>query len=256
MLKRSFLEVCDGTESSVAEEDESFVVEDLTETEENNDDTYVEETQDLDYFGHSFYGNTGATSVVKKRRRSILIILTIVAMGDLANNTLIDTDRQLDKVEDDDDDYDVVIVAAESTNQIDIASSQTKTRQYGSQARAHSTSAASSPRGTTSGGRTYRRGYRTSRLSRNRPSNNKNARLQNAASDSKQASLLNFFQPLWGKAKQAVETLANAFSPPEGSSVSTKRRPVSSRGVDDSDTGGATTTCDESSDAEGAHQHL
>ena len=250
-VEEEFSEVCDGTESSMAGEDEPFVLEDLTETEENNDDTYVEETQDLDYFGHSLYGNTGASTIVKETQKKYPNNIDDGCHGNFANNTLIETDRQLDKVEDDDD-YDVVIVAAESTNQNDTVSSRTKTRQNVSQARAHSTSGAGSPGGTTSGGRTYRRGNRISRLSRNRPSNNKNARLQNAASDSKQASVLDFFQPLWGKAKKAVETLTNAFSPPEDSSVSTKQRPASSCDVDGSDTGGATTTCDESSDVEGA----
>ena len=244
--------VCDETESSIAEDDQPNVC-DLTETEENNN-TYVEETQDLDYLGNSLYGNTGATTVVKETQQ--LYPNKNVddgCHGDSANNVLVEAVRQVDKVEDDDDDYDVVIVAAESIDQNDNPSSRTKTRQYVSQAHAcaHSTSGLSPSGGNISGGRTYRRGYRTSRLSRNRPSNNKNARLQNAASDSKQASVLDFFQPLWGKAKQAVETLTKAFSPPEGS---TKQRSASSsHGVNDSDTGGATTsTCDESSDVEGA----
>ena len=242
--------VCGGTESSIAGDDEPDV-DDLTETEENND-TYVEETQDIDYLGNSLYGNTGATTVVKETQKRYPNNIDDGCHGDSVNNTLVEADRQVDKVEDDDDDdYDVVIVAAESINQNDITTpSRTKTRQHVSQAHAcaHSVSGLSTSGGNTSGGRTYRRGYRTSRLSRNRPSNNKNARLQNAVSDSKQASVLDFFQPLWGKAKQAVETLTKAFSPPEGSAT------VSSRGVDDSDTCGATTTstCDESSDIEGA----
>ena len=250
--------VCDGTESSIAGDDEPDV-DYLKETKENND-TYVEETQDLDYLRNNLYGNTGATTVVKETQKRYPNNIDDGCHGNYANNTLVEADRQVDKVEDDDDDdYDVVIVAAESINQNDITTpSRTKTRQHVSQAHAcaHSTSGLSTSGVSTSGGRTYRRGYRTSRLSRNRPSNNKNARLQNAASDSKQASVLDFFQPLWGKAKQAVETLTKAFSPPpDGSTTSAEQRSASlSRGVNDSDTGGATTssTCDESSDVEGA----
>ena len=243
--------VCGGTESSIAGDDEPDV-DDLTETEENND-TYVEETQDIDYLGNSLYGNTGATTVVKETQKRYPNNIDDGCHGDSANNTLVEADRQVDKVEDDDDDdYDVVIVAAESVDQHDIPSSRSKTRQHVSQAHpcAHSTSGLSPSGGNISGGRTYRRGYRTSRLSRNRPSNNKNA-----ATDSKQASVLDFFQPHWGKAKQAVETLTKAFSPPlDGSTTSAEQRSASSRGVNDSDTGGATTTstCDESSDIEGA----
>ena len=249
-----FTRVCDETESSIAEDDEPDC--DLTETEENND-TDVEETQHLDYLGNSLYGNTGATTIVKETQKLYPNNIDNGCHGESANTTLVETDRQVDKVEEDDDDFDVVIVAAESVDQNDIPSPRTKTRQHASQAHAcaHSTSGLSPYGGNTSGGRTYRRGYRTSRLSRNRPSNNKNARLQNAASDSKQASVLDFFQPLWGKAKQAVETLTKAFSPPpDGSTTSAEQRSASlSRGVNDSDTGGATTssTCDESSDVEG-----
>ena len=247
--------VCDGTDSSLAGDDEPDVC-DLTESEETNY-TYVEETQDIDYLGNSLYGNTGATTVVKETQKMYPNNIDDGCHGDSANNTLVETDRQLDKVEEeDDDDYDVVIVAAESVDQ-NITSSRTKTRQHVSQAHAcaHSTSGLSPSGGNTSGGRTYRRGYRTSRLSRNRPSNNKNA-----ASNSKQASVLDFFQPFWGKAKQAVEALTKALSPPpDGSTTSVEQRSASlSRDVNDSDTGGATTTstCDESSDVEGSHQHV
>ena len=234
----------------MAGEDEYVVAEDC---EEEDYSVPVEETQDLDYFGSSRYGNTADSTVIKETP------MVEMLDTDSANRTLVEEERQLNEVQDgddhfDDNDDDIMIIAAEQTvNQSDIPGSQPKTGQSVANGHAKSTSGAGTSAGNTpSGGRTYRRGHRTSRLSRNRPSNNKNAKLQQAASDNNQASVLDFFQPLWGRAKQAVQTLTKVLSP--GSSTAQSTGGVTNKLSRDNgnETGGATNTCDDSSDAEAA----